>query len=103
MQKKLFINRILLWIVVLFFGLQAFAQTPYNIVMNMPQDPTTQMAFNWFTTSNTTGEQVEISIGTGTFTPFKTVTATTPQNIHKAVVTGLSPNTKYSFRVGKNS
>jgi len=71
--------------------------------MNIYDDPITTMAFNWFTTSNTTGEQVEVSIGTGTFTPFKTVTvnATTPQNVHKAVVTGLTPNTKYSFRVGK--
>jgi len=97
-------NRIFLWVVLLFAGLQAFSQTPYNIVMNMPQDPKTQMAFNWFTTSNTTGEQVEVSIGTGTFISFKTVTVSgaTPQNIHKAVVTGLTPNTTYSFRVGKS-
>ena len=83
------------------FAYSTFSQTPYNIVMNMPQNPKTQMAFNWFTTTNTTGEQVEVSIGTGTFTPFKTVTATTSQNIHKAVVTGLTPNTTYSFHVGK--
>jgi len=84
-------------------GFSISAQTPYNVVMNLYDDPTTKMAFNWFTTSNTTGEQVEISVGTGTFTPFKTVivSATTPQNVHKVVVTGLTPNITYSFRVGK--
>ena len=86
------------------FGFSAFAQTPYNVVMNIYDDPKTKMAFNWFTPTNMTGEQVQISIGTGTFTPFKTVTVdiTTPQTVHKAVVTGLTPNTTYSFRVGKD-
>ena len=94
---------ILLYGTTLFASLQVFSQNPYNIVMNMPQDPKTQMNFNWFTTTNTTGEQVEVSIGSGTFTPFKTVTVSgaTPQNIHKVSVTGLAPNTLYSFRVGK--
>jgi len=103
MQKKFLMNLILLWVAMLFVCFHTFAQMPYNIVMNMPQEPTTQMAFNWFTTSNTTNEQVQVSLGTGTFIPFMTVTVstTTPQNVHKAVVTGLTPNTKYSFRVGK--
>ncbi len=98
MRKEL---KILLCAGMLFISFQAFAQTPYNVVMNIYQDPKTQIAFNWFTTSNTTGQQVQISIGTGTFTPFKTENANTNQNIHKAVVTGLTPNTTYSFRVGK--
>ena len=100
-HKSILKRKTLLLIGMFAFAYSAFAQTPYNIVMNIYDDPKTTMAFNWFTTSNTTGEQVEISIGTGTFTPFKTVSATTSQNVHKAVVTGLTPNTKYSFRVGK--
>jgi len=102
-SKSLFKRIILLLMGMFAFAYSTFAQTPYNIVMNIYDDPKTTMAFNWFTTSNTTGEQVEISIGTSTFIPFKTVTvnATTPQNVHKAVVTGLTPNTTYSFRVGK--
>ncbi|MDR0207165.1 MAG: metallophosphoesterase family protein [Bacteroidales bacterium] len=100
MDRKLFF-RILLLASILCVGSSVFAQTPYNIVMNIYDDPKTKMAFNWFTTSNTTGEQVQISLGTGAFTPFKTVNANSNQNVHKAVVTGLSPNTTYSFRVGK--
>jgi len=102
-NKSLLKRKTLLLISMFAFAYSTFAQTPYNIVMNIYDDPKTKMAFNWFTTSNTTGEQVEISISTSTFIPFKTVTvsATTPQNVHKAVVTGLTPNTIYSFRVGK--
>ncbi|MDR0206087.1 MAG: metallophosphoesterase family protein [Bacteroidales bacterium] len=103
MDRKL-LFKIILLTGVLCAGFSIFAQTPYNIVMNIYDDPKTKMAFNWFTTSNTTGEQIQISIGTGAFTPFITVACnrtTTPTNVHKAVVTGLTPNTTYSFRVGK--
>ena len=79
-------DRKLLLVIILCVGFSVFAQTPYNIVMNIYDDPKTKMAFNWFTTSNTTGEQVEISVGTGTFTPFKTVNATTNQNVHNQIM-----------------
>ena len=61
MNRKLFL-KILLLSGIFCVSFSAFAQTPYNIVMNIYGDPKTQMAFNWFTTSNTTGEQVQISI-----------------------------------------
>jgi len=99
------ISKILYTVLLSIVCLATQAQTPQKVVMNFTQSPTTEMAFNWFTTSNTTGEQVQIATGIVTnpnlFTPFKTVNAATNQNIHKAVVTGLSPNTTYSFRVGK--
>ena len=96
---------IVLCVTMLLNSFLAVAQKPQKVVMNLTQSPATEMAFNWFTTTNTTGEQVQIATGTVTnpnlFVPFKTVNATTNQNRHKAVVTDLSPNTKYSFRVGK--
>ena len=107
MNRNLNLRRKILCIGILFTGFTIFAQTPYNVVMNIYGDPKTQMAFNWFTTSNTTG-QVQIVQGKvnnhNAFnppnTPLKTVNATTNQNVHKAVVSGLSPGTDYSFRVG---
>ena len=102
-KEKIFFG-IFLWVSVLLVGFSAFSQTPYNIVMNIYDDPKTEMAFNWFTTSNSTGEQVQVAIGVTTnFTsPFKTLLAISEENVHKAVVTGLSPGTTYSFRLGKN-
>jgi hypothetical protein len=109
-------------------------EMPYNIVMNINQDPKTRTAFNWFTNANITGGKVEIVVGKATTyedfsTPLKTVNATCTQinnlnyNVsannlineagfsgnnlkksyteNKALVTGLTPNTTYSFRVGK--
>ena len=104
MNTYLHLKKIILCTCLLFVGFIVFSQTRYNIVMNMYDDPRTKMAFNWFTTSNTTSEQVQVSIGTGTFIPTQTVTVSgiIPQNVHKAVVTGLTPNTTYSFRVGKS-
>jgi len=85
----------------------AFSQTPYNVVMNLYQDPATKMAFNWFADYSNGCGKVEIVRGIApnhaAFAhPFKTVYATCTENnkINKAVVTGLSPNTTYSFRVG---
>jgi hypothetical protein len=84
----------------LFAHIVVFSQTPYNVVMNFTQDPKTQMAFNWFTNANNLCGQVTI-IGGGIT---KTVTATCSQyagsTIHKAIVTGLTPNTTYSFQIG---
>jgi hypothetical protein len=49
MYKKLLLKRkILLLLSVLCISFSTFAQTPYNIVMNIYDDPTTKMAFNWF-------------------------------------------------------
>ncbi|MDR0940951.1 MAG: fibronectin type III domain-containing protein [Bacteroidales bacterium] len=99
---------LIIWNILLLSHMATFSQTPYNIVINVPKNPTTEMAFNWFTTLNTTNEQVQIVIGATTnpnsfTTPFKTANATTNQNVHKAVVADLSPNTTYSFRVGKTN
>jgi len=65
------------------------------------------MAFNWFTNNATGCGKVEIVVGEvnnhGAFAnPFKRVDAACTENntVNKAVVTGLSPNTTYSFRVG---
>ena len=110
-------------------------EMPYNIVMNIYDDPTSKMAFNWFTNAGITGGQVQIVQGnvsnTNAFatTSVTTVNATSTQindlnyNVpenrlndvagiadftkksyteNKALVTGLKPNTIYSFRVGKN-
>ena len=57
---------------------------PYNIVMNIHQDPKTKMGFNWFTNANVTGGKVEIVQGLATnhsafATPLKTVNATCNQ------------------------
>jgi hypothetical protein len=78
--------------------------------MNVQSDPTTKMGFNWFT--NSTCGKVEIVLGNTTnpndfSTPLKTVNAicnlinNTREN--KAVVTGLTPNTTYSFRFDSNA
>ena len=65
------------------------------------------MAFNWFANNATGCGKVQIVIGKTTnpgdfANPYKTVNATCLENntLNKAVVTGLSPNTAYSFRVG---
>jgi len=104
MCKKLHLKKkILLWVVVFFACFSAFAQTtPYNVVMNIYDDPTTKMAFNWFTGSGVTGGQVRVMRGGNIV---KTVPAACTQypgyTENKAVVTGLEPNTTYSFLVGK--
>ena len=104
---------ILIMMGILSVSFTTFSQNPnqpYNVVMNIYEDPTTKMAFNWFTNSSTGCGKVEIVVGEttnpGAFAnPFKSVNATCTENntVHKALVTGLTPNTKYSFRVGKNS
>ena len=112
MNKKLHLNKkALLWMAMLCVVFSSFAQAqikPYNIVMNIYQDPKTQMAFNWFADNSTGCGQVEIVVGETTnhsdfANPFKRVNANGSSNdpVNKAVVTGLSPGTTYSFRVGK--
>ena len=114
MKTKLYLKQIiclsiLLWGGMLLGNFSAFAQTSdstYNIVVNIYQDPKTKMAFNWF--SNFTGSKVEIVKGTitnhGTFDntqPKITINDPANQLVNKAVATGLSSGTTYSFRVGK--
>ena len=107
---------------------------PYNVVMNIYGDPTTQMAFNWFTNAGITGGKVQIVQGVvyneiDFANPLEfNATCTHVNNLNynvsgnnlnnlagianntqksytenKALATGLSPNTTYSFRVGKES
>ena len=122
-------------ITVLFAGLllcsfQAFSQNlPYNVVMNIYDDPATTMAFNWFTSADITSGEVQIVQGTVGVSAFGTPdmffpathTDVTDWNyyvaeneltdltgiptsisckIYKAVATDLLENTTYSFRVG---
>ena len=109
-ENLIFKRKILLWMGGLFFSFSTFAQSPnqpYNVVMNIYDDPKTTMAFNWFTNNATGCGKVQIVMSETTnpnaFTnPFKEVNADCTDNdtVNKAVVTGLSPNTTYSFRVG---
>jgi len=103
---------------------------PYNVCMSLNGAPTTNMGFAWFTNSGVTDELVQIVAGSSVdfSAPAFSITSTgTPitknycvsQNLlpslagianntqksyvsNKALVTGLTPNTTYSFRVGKN-
>lgn len=103
---------------------------PYSIGMSFNGDPTTRLGFAWFTNSGVTGEKLEIVAGTSSnfTTPLFSVDATSIDltNVNynvsgnslsalagisnnskrnyvsnKAVATGLTPNTTYSYRVGK--
>ena len=106
-------------------------EIPYNVVINIYQNPTNQMAFNWFTNENITGGELQMVQGEATENDFASplimVPATCRQitleyndpdndrynpagiaydNLksyteNKARATGLIPNTLYSFRVGK--
>jgi len=104
---------------------------PYNITASFNGDPTSNMGFAWFTNSGITDEKVEIVAGitTNFTTPLFSIDATSTAlnnvnynvsanglstlagiasnskrnyNSNKALVTGLSPNTTYSYRVGKS-
>ncbi|MDR2962299.1 MAG: metallophosphoesterase family protein, partial [Bacteroidales bacterium] len=100
MKREFLIYRFLFCVSMLLGSVVSFSQTPYNVVMNFTQDPTTQMAFNWFTAANSSCGQVMV-IGGGIT---KIVSATCSQysgaTINKATVTGLTPNTTYSFQIG---
>lgn len=104
---------------------------PYNVVMSFNGAPTTQMGFAWYTNSGVNGGKVEVVSGNSTdfSAPLFSVPATSVglNNVNynvsgnnllvladiadlskrsytsnKALVTGLTPNTTYSFRVGKD-
>jgi len=101
MYKKILLKRTILLLIGMFaFGFSVFAQKPYNVVMNIPQDPKTQMAFNWFTGVGITGGEVQIMLNGNTITIPATCTQYPGYTVNKAVITGLSPNTTYSFHVG---
>ena len=111
MNKKIHIKKkIGIAILLLCVSISAFAQNPnqpYNVVMNIYDEPKTKMAFNWFTNNATGCGKVQVVIGETTnpsafANPFKEVDADCTENnlINKVVITGLLPNTTYSFRVG---
>ncbi|MFZ4582656.1 MAG: metallophosphoesterase, partial [Paludibacter sp.] len=110
-------------------GLKA-NDTPYSISTTFNGSPTSQLGFAWYTNAGVTDGKVEIVAGNSTdfTTPLYSITATaTPLNnvnynvsnnnltalagiasnskrsyvSNKALATGLTPNTTYSFRVGK--
>jgi len=57
---------ILLCAGILFISFSAFAQNscgPYNVVMNIYDDPKTKMAFNWFTDNCNGCGKIQIVIG----------------------------------------
>jgi len=103
---------------------------PYSIVMSINGNPSSRLGFAWFNNSGVTGTKVEVVTGNSTdfSAPLSTVAATSTElnNVNynvsgnslstlagiednskrnyvtnKALVSGLSANTTYSFRVGK--
>jgi len=105
-------------------------QMPYSINMAINGDTKTRMGFAWYNNAGVTGSKVEIVAGNSNdfSTPLLSVDATSTalNNVNynvsgnnltnlagiaanskrnyvsnKALVTGLTPNTTYSFRVGK--
>jgi len=108
----------------------AASDKPYSISMTLNGEPTTRLGFAWYTNSGVTGGKLEIVAGNSTnfCTPLFSIdaTSTTLDNVNynvsgnslstlagigdnskrsyvsnKALLTGLTPNTTYSYRVGK--
>jgi len=103
MNKVLQIKKKILLLTSIFLSFSTFAQVPYNIVMNIYNDPKTTMAFNWFTGTGVTGGTVKIMLGgniVNSVATNYTYTQYSGYTVNKAVVTGLTPNTTYSFQVG---
>jgi UDP-2,3-diacylglucosamine pyrophosphatase LpxH len=105
-------------------------EVPYSITTTFNGNPTSRLGFAWFTNVGVVGEKVEVVAGNSTdfSTPLFSVDATSTalNNVNynvsgnnlstlagivnnskrsytsnKALVTGLTPNTTYSYRVGK--
>jgi len=103
---------------------------PYSINMALNGDPTSRMGFAWYNNAGVTGGKVEVVAGNSTDfgSPLFSVDATSTalENVNynvsgnnlstlagiasnskksymsnKALVTGLTPNTTYAYRVGK--
>ena len=106
-------------------------QSPYDVVVNINGDPTSRMAFAWFTNNTMTEGEVQLvakaNATEADFVNAITVEATTTTTdplpyavddsgilwkakmskdqthtytCHKAIATGLTPNTTYTYRVG---
>ena len=87
-------------------------EMPWGVVMNIRQDPKTQMAFSWFGYDIPPADAMRVELVQGTATshdafatPWKTVNATTGRissynMVHKALAEGLTPGTTYSYRTG---
>lgn len=111
-------------------GTNSSAESPYSINMTVNGDPTSRMAFAWFTNAGVTEGSVQLVMKDGAtaedfLTPIMDIPAeaaavenlnysiaknklegVTPNEkksyvSHKALATGLQPATTYSFRVGK--
>jgi len=90
-------------------------ESPYDIVVNINQDPSSQMAFNWFTNAGVSGGKVQIIKGSASnpkqfAKPMKTVDATTfPVNDLNysvksnglSILAGIADNSKRSYTVNK--
>jgi len=90
-------------------------ETPYSIVVNINEDPTSQMAFNWFTNAGVTGGKVQIIKGISSNSaqfakPMKTVDAKTfpAKDLNYSVksnslstLAGIADNSKRSYMVNK--
>ena len=71
MCKEFLKKKMLLCVGILYVSFSALPQnpnTPYNVVMNLYKDPTTQMTFNWFTGVGVTGGEVQIMLNGNTIT-----------------------------------
>jgi len=107
MKINTHIRKTAICVVVLLNSFFAIAQ--YNIVMNLTKNPATEMAFNWFTDANTSCLQVRIVLNGVVIKTVPAVcithtsTAYTSYIESKAIVTGLTPNTTYSFAIGAGS
>jgi len=109
------------------------SEIPYSVNMSINGEPTTRMAFSWYTNQGAAKGKVQLVAGKGAVesafeTPAFTINADTTcfttnycvsgnslsslagianntqksYSSHKALITGLSPNTTYSFRVGND-
>jgi len=106
------------------------SENPYSINLSINGDPTNSIGFAWFTNAGVTGGKVEVIAGNSidfsapvfsvnaTATPLNNVNYNVSGNnlstlagiadnskrsyvSNKALVTGLTPNTTYSYRTGK--
>ena len=90
-------------------------ETPYGIVVNINQDPSSQMAFNWFTNAGVSAGKVQIIKGSAStpsqfLKPLKTVEAKSFQanDLNYSVksngllsLAGIADNAKRSYTVNK--
>ena len=93
-----------MWVNILCVSVFVFAQTPYNVVINIHGDPATQMAFNWFTNARCSAGEVIVMKNGQIVKNVKAVnTKHSGYTVNKAVAKDLEPGTAYSFKVGKEN